>query len=60
MVRGVELLILISPSLLIYFLSASLKTFITFYTEYYSIVWIETTFYWSVHQWICFSVLWLL
>ena len=46
MVRGVELLILISPSLLIYFLSASLKTFITFYTEYYSIVWIETTFYW--------------
>ena len=48
------------PAFSFYFLSASLKTFITFYTEYYSIVWIETTFYWSVHQWICFSVLWLL
>ena len=42
------------------FLSASLKTFITFYIEYYSILWIETTFYFhlsvSFITFICSSV----
>lgn len=42
------------------FLSASLKTFTTFYIEYYSILWIETTFYFHLSMsfitFICSSV----